>query len=191
MNRISEKIGVIASVFTLFSLGTSPHPFVLIFSYIIHEAGHIFFAKITGAGMKKIRFGAFRLCLSYDKSGLSYKQEMLVQAGGIIFNLLSALIVSLFHLQGDVFRFFQICNISLALMNLYPISILDGGGILKNVFLCFLSGGVAEKLSKFVSFIGAILMWLVAVYIQIVLSASMSLFVISVFLLVELCFSNV
>ena len=141
--------------------------------------------------MKKIRFGAFRLCLSYDGRSLTYKGEMLVQAGGIIFNLLSAFLTSVIFSGSDVARFFVVCNISLALMNLYPISILDGGGILKNLFLCIFGGGVAEKLSKGISFVCAILMWILAVYIQIVLSASTSLFVISLFLLVELCFSYV
>ncbi len=189
MQRLSEKIGVIASVFTLFSLGTSPHPFILIFCYIIHETGHIFFAKIVGAEMKKIRFGSFRLCLSYNGENLTYKREILVQAGGIIFNILSALLVLVFGGRTEALQFFIICNFSLALMNLYPVSILDGGGILKNIFLCFLPGGVSEKLCKVISFLGAIFMWILAVYIQIVFSANTSLFVISVFLLVELCFS--
>ena len=54
-----------------------------------------------------------------------------------------------------------------------------------------LAGDVAEKVAKAVSFASAILMWIVAVYLQIVFAQGFSLFFISVLLLVELCFSTV
>ena len=140
--------------------------------------------------MKRFKIGALHLSLSYDGTGLSYGREMAVQAGGIIFNLLSAVFVCLFPaLRTEGWQFFAACSFSLAFMNLYPVSILDGGGILKNTISLIWSGDVAEKASKIVSFIFAIFMWLVAVYLQIVFSSNLSLFIISVLLLVELCFS--
>ena len=191
MNKKANKTGVVFALFTIISVGLSPHPFVLVLCYLIHEAGHIFFARLMGAKIEKLHIGSFHLSLSYDARGLSYKKEILVEAGGIIFNLLSVLFAFLFPFSGQGFEFFLICSISLALMNLYPVSILDGGGILKNLLLCILAGDVAEKVSKTVSFICAILMWLIAVYVQIIFSASPSFFVISVLLLVKLCFSYV
>ena len=170
------------------TLGTSPHPVILILCYIIHELGHLCLSRLVGARMRRFKIGAMHLCLSYDTSCLSYKREILVQLGGVIFNLSAALFACLLF-GGDGADFFVICNLSLALMNLYPISILDGGGVLKNVFLMILPRDVSEKLSKWVSFVCAIFMWLLAVYMQIIFSANLSLFIISVALLVELCFS--
>ena len=190
MNDFGDKLGGVALVFTMIALGTSPHPVILVLCYLIHEVGHLVFSRVVGAKMKRFKIGALHLSLSYDSSDLSYGQEMIVQAGGIIFNLLSATLVCLLPaLRSEGWQFFIVCNFSLALMNLYPVSILDGGGLLKNAISLIWSGDVAEKASKIVSFVFAIFMWLAAVYLQIVFSANMSLFFISVLLLVELCFS--
>ncbi|MBO5286632.1 MAG: site-2 protease family protein [Clostridia bacterium] len=189
MDELGENLSTLGLLFTLMSLSTSPHPFILILCYIIHELGHMTFARLTGAKIGKMRAGVFHLSLSYDCSRLTYGKEILVCAGGIIFNLLSVAITCFFpFLQGEVYDFFKICSISLALMNLYPISILDGGGILKGVLLLILPEGVAEKASEVSSFIFAILMWLLAVYLQLVFSSNLSLFFISVLLLIQLCF---
>lgn len=191
MEKISEKIGVFAAVFTMLSLGTSPHPFVLVACYIIHELGHIIFAKLVGAKMRKIKVGPFHLSLSYDSSGISYKKEILVQFGGILFNFLFALLAAaLPFFKGECISFFVLCNISLALMNMYPASILDGGGILKSILLMFMEEGKAGRIWHLVSFLSVTVMWLFAVYLQIIFQANISLFVVSIVLLVEMCFSH-
>ena len=189
MDRLGEKIGIIAMLITAFSLGSSPHPFVLILCYLIHELGHITMAKLVKAQMKSFKVGTLHLSISYDCSNLSYGRELLVLLGGILFNLISAFFVSFLGFGGETCEFFVVGNISLAIMNLYPISILDGGGILKTLASMIWSRDVAEKLSKITSFICAILMWIIAVYFQIVFVSNFSLFLISVVLLVELCFT--
>ena len=179
------------AVFTTLSLGTSPHPFILVLCYVIHEAGHVFFARLVGAKIKKFKIGSFHLSLSYDCSNLSYKKEIAVQSGGIVFNLLTAVIAWLFlDFGGESVDFFVICSFSLGLMNLYPASVLDGGGILKNVLLLRVDEAVAHKVYKGVSLISVILMWLISVYLQIIFASNLSLFVISIILLIELCFSE-
>lgn len=191
MEKISERLSIFAAIFTTLSLSTSPHPFILVLCYIIHEAGHIVFARIVGAKIKKFKIGSFHLSLSYDCSNLSYKKEILVQLGGIIFNLLSAVALSLFPaFAGESVDFFIICSISLALMNLYPASVLDGGGILKSILLFTMDEDKALKIFKGISLVSVILMWLVAVYLQIIFCANLSLFIISIVLLIELCFNS-
>lgn len=192
MEKVSEKLGFFAAIFTTLSLGTSPHPFILVLCYAIHEAGHITVARAVGAEIKKIKIGSFRLSLSYDCSGLSYKREIFVQLGGIAFNLLSVLIATVFWgFDGGSVDFFIICNASLALMNLYPASVLDGGGILKTMLLSVTDEMKAMRIFKAVSFVAVILMWMLAVYLQIVFCANLSLFIISLVLLVELCFEAI
>ena len=192
MGKTFEKTGALTVLITTLTLGTSPHPFLLILAYAIHECGHLVFAKLAGAQIKKFKIGPLRLSLTYDCSSLTYKREMLVEVGGIVANLLVALLLLLFgaHCTSSG-AFFITCNFSLAIMNLYPVSILDGGGLLKSLLFMILAGDVAEKAAKAVSFASAILMWIVAVYLQIVFAQGFSLFFISVLLLVELCFSTV
>ena len=190
MEGVGEKIGFIALIITTISLGASPHPMVLILCYGIHELGHLFFSYMVGAEMRGFKIGSLRLKLFYSSENLSYKRELLVQSGGIIFNLLSCLIVSFLPIfQGDVAEFFKICSLSLALFNLYPVSVLDGGGMLKSISCIFLSSTSAEKISRITSFACAVIMWLISVYLQLVFNSNISLFAISVLLLIELCFS--
>ena len=191
MDTFWEKLSFFTIIFTMMSISSSPHPFILVFCYILHETGHIIVAKLVGAeivgGIKK---KAMRLIISYDCSNISYFREMLVCGGGIFFNLLFALVATVFHLAAsEVGKFFIICNISLAVMNLYPISILDGGGILRSINLMIFEQEKAEKICKITSFVFALILWFLAVYLLLVFSANISLFLISVFLLIELCFS--
>ena len=190
MESIGEKIGFIALILTTLSLGTSPHPFILILCYGIHELGHLIFSYVAGADMKGFKIGSLRLRLFYSCENLSYKRELLVQSGGIIFNLISALIVSFLPIfRGDVADFFKICSISLALFNLYPVSVLDGGGMLKSLLCILCSNLNVQRVCDIVSFLCAVIMWLISVYLQLVFNSNISLFIISVFLLMELCFS--
>ncbi|MBO5356806.1 MAG: site-2 protease family protein [Clostridia bacterium] len=190
MNTLKEKFSIIALIFSMLSISASPNPIMLISVYIIHEAGHIFFARLTGAKIKKMRGGVFHLSISYSTEALSYKKEALVCLGGIIFNLLFALFTFFINVQkNDTLSTFSLLNASLALMNLYPVSILDGGGILKSLLLIKTREDVAEKICLIVSFVFAIILWLVSVYLQIIFSANVSLFLISVLLLIQLCFS--
>ncbi len=187
MNALKEKLNIIALLFTLLSISASPNPFLLIAVYGIHEIGHILFAKLTGAKIRKIRGRVAGFAISYDTEAISYTKEALVCSGGIIFNLITAL-CALGISKGN-FNTFIVLNLSLALMNLYPVSILDGGGILKNLLLIKIREDVVEKICFCVSFVLAILMWLVSVYLQLIFMANVSLLLISVFLLIQLCFS--
>lgn len=190
MTKIGEKIGFFAFFYTMLSISSSSHPILLVMCYLIHELGHLFFAKIAGVNVRKLRVGSFRLRLSYDCSMVSYGKELLVCAGGVIFNFVFALIGIIIGIKNNEYvSFFVICNLSLALMNLYPISALDGGGISRCIFMLLFDEKKAEKMCKIISFVAAFLMWLCAVYLQMVFDSNISLFFISVFLLIELCFS--
>ena len=115
---------------------------------------------------------------------------MLVCFGGIIFNVISALILLLIPIfKGEVIDFFVLCNLSLALMNLYPAAILDGGGVLRSFLYIVTSQEKADKISRGVSIISTLILWLISVYLQLVLSSNLSLLVISIVILIELCFS--
>lgn len=185
-----DKLTLFSIFLTIASISLTPYPLLLVISYLLHELGHMFFARVVGAKMRKVKVGTMHLSLSYDPTELSYPREMLICFGGIIFNLISALIfavIPLFH--SDSGRFFVLCNISLAVMNFYPAGVLDGGGILRCLLFMILPQGVAEKISKGVSIFAIILLWLACVYFQLVFIPNISLFVISVALLVETCFS--
>ncbi len=190
MKKQNKMLSILAVLFSLLSISLSKSPILIILSYLIHETGHLAFAKIVGAKTHKIQGGVFHLSISYDSYNLSYLKEALVCSGGIIFNLIFSLLFYILNTSNsDTLSTLFVMNLSLAIMNLYPISILDGGGIIKSLFLWKMSGEVAEKAYKFISFIFAILLWLLSVYLQIIFSSNVSLLFISIFLLVKLCYS--
>ena len=187
---IFDKLALFSIFLTVIGVSLTPYPILLFISYIIHELGHLFFARVVGAEMKKIKIGALHLSLSYDAKNISYKKEMLICFGGIIFNLITALIFFLLPIpKGKSWIFFIVSNISLALMNLYPAGILDGGGILKCFLFSVAPYEKAEKIARGVSIFAIILLWLICVYFQIVFVSNISLFIISVILLMQTCFS--
>ncbi len=190
MSFFMDKLAILSILFTALSISVSPHPLILVICYAIHELGHLFFATLVGAKIKKFKLGAFHLCLSYDCTEISYLKEMLVCFGGIIFNVISALILLLIPIfKGEVIDFFVLCNLSLALMNLYPAAILDGGGVLRSFLYIVTSQEKADKISRGVSIISTLILWLISVYLQLVLSSNLSLLIISIVILIELCFS--
>lgn len=195
MNRIKRGGALILSTaaitLTLLSISVSPYPFILTIAYIIHECGHLFFAKCVGAKINKFSISVFHLSLSYDATSLSYQRELLVSLGGIIFNLITATLLAILpFFNTNTKEFFVMCSYSLALMNLYPVSILDGGRISTCILNLLLKKERAEALEKTLSLIFALALWLISVYLQLVFETNLSLFIISVVLLVQLCFAH-
>lgn len=190
MSGIVDKFAIFSLVLTGLSISVSPYPLVLVLTYLIHESGHVVFAKICGAKIKKFKIGGFHLNLSYDCSKISYKREMLVCFGGIVFNLASAALMLVLPIhEHEAVEFFVICSFCLAFMNLYPAEILDGGGILRAFLNSLLSPLKSEKILRGVSIFAIILLWMASIYFQLVFSSNMSLFFISTILLMEFCFS--
>ncbi len=190
MTGFFDKFAIFSLLLTGLSISVSPYPIVLVLTYLIHECGHVFFAKICGAGLKKFKIGGFHLSLSYDCTKISYKKEVLVCLGGIIFNLIAAITaLSLPIEKSEMLEFFIICNFCLAFMNLYPAEILDGGGVLRSLCNATMSEAKATKISRGVSVFAIILLWIMSVYFQLVFSSNLSLFFISILLLFEFCLS--
>ena len=191
MESLGEKIGFVLLLLTTMNISSSPHPLLLILCYLIHEAGHLFFAYTVGAEIKDFKASLLRLNIKYDCSKISYVREALVCGGGIIFNLLFAVIFA-----APVFDFWEnsvflsVCNLSLAVMNLYPVTVLDGGGIVRCLVYRLTGGENAKNIISRVSFFFAFILWLFAVYLQLVFSSDISIFLISILLLVEFCFSH-
>ena len=191
MESLGEKISFILLLLTTMNISSSPHPLLLILCYGIHEMGHIVFAYLSGAHLTDFKTSLCKLSIKYDCSCISYSKEALVCAGGIIFNLLFALIFAapVFNFNEN-FAFLTVCNLSLALMNLYPVTVLDGGNIVRCIAYRFAVGDTAKKITSAISFVFAFILWLFAVYLQLVFSSNVSVFLISVLLLIEFCLAQ-
>lgn len=110
--------------------------FSFVFSCIIHEAGHILAAKGAGGRAESIRPAPFRFSVAI--SGLSdYRDEIIVALAGPLFNFVSAICAILIFKKDGYF--FASVSFATGLLNLLPISVLDGGRTLEAALNIFLS----------------------------------------------------
>lgn len=115
-------------------LGNSLSLSMSILSSFIHELGHIIMMVIVDrTSVCKINIGFFNVDI-VDKSRriLSMRENILVLIGGSLTNfLVSILFLGLYLIfKADFFIIFSYINICIGILNLLPISVLDGGQIL-------------------------------------------------------------
>lgn len=113
----------------------------------LHESGHIAAMWACGAKIDEICFLPFGVRI--EKRGLlSYRAEMLVYAGGISVNALTACVT--FLLCGT--NLFMWINLLLCGFNLLPVGRLDGGVLLRLALCRVLLPDRAEQVQRMVSF---------------------------------------
>lgn len=150
--------------------------FTVIISVISHEGGHILASFLCKSGIECISFTPLGITI-YRKAGLSsYKKDIFIYAFG---PLMSALLM----LVGITLKseYLTVCNAALLALNLLPIKVFDGGKILF-ALLGILVPHRAEFIVKAVSAVLIFLMWICAVYILIMTSSNIFLFMMCVYL---------
>ncbi len=99
-------------------------------SALIHECGHLIFAASSKkAALPRADISGFRIKISE----MSYKEELIVAAGGPLINILLGVFLLLFGGSspfGNYAKVFGIINLMTALSNLLPIEGYDGYKIL-------------------------------------------------------------
>ena len=147
---------------------------------VLHELGHILAAKMLNTHLGELKLGIFGASLSIDSAVTSYKNEIAVAIAGPLTNLLCALLIyCTVGIEDRFFEAFFVCSLFLALLNLLPISDLDGGRILLCALSLFLPCYTANKLLRICSFVFVFSLWCLSVYLLLRLGASLSLFVFS------------
>ena len=162
-------------------LDFSPFIYIILISAAIHECGHIAAMMICGVKIDKITVYPFGADIRVKPRMMSYKQELLIKSAGILVNLIAALCCLPFQAV-----FFLFTNITLALLNMMPITSLDGGDILEIILSMFLYPTRAAKIMKTVSFIFIVILWVIAVYVLFYTNYNFSLFIICVYLFVSI-----
>ena len=100
--------------------------FCVVSPAVIHELGHILAAKLCGVRSWRFGLKAGGALITFDFSRLSYMREVFVHLAGPAFGVLSALFSVIFF--GERAEYFAGVSLSMALVNLLPVSGFDGGG---------------------------------------------------------------
>lgn len=152
---------------------------LIFLSILLHEAGHLAVMAAFGIGIEKITLLPIGIDIERKQKYISYPKEILLSLAGITVNLLVFFIFK-------KYEFFAYTNLLYALVNLIPVKGLDGGYALEAFLLSVFECDRAERISKVISFIFLIFLWMLGVYILFVLNGNISIFALSVFLFVTI-----
>ncbi len=125
-------------------------------SSLIHESGHLFIMCILGDVPKNVELTLFGMRI--DRAGniiLSYKKEIFIALGGIIFNIVFALLCLALYKIYELpdFLVVSVVNLIIAAVNSFPVSVLDCGRAVKSAFFAVKSRETSEKITENISYI--------------------------------------
>lgn len=154
---------------------------------LLHELGHIAAMKSCHIGVAGIRILPYGLEITSSRPPRSFSEDILVSAAGCAANLVSAPVFYLLGclLGGAASEFsFLIsgASVMLAILNALPISTLDGGCTLEASLSLILSPESAFRVTRCVSFVFLVLLWICAAYIFLFSGYNYSMFAMTVWL---------
>lgn len=203
MRRIKVGFGGFLMLLAMLMCDRGQVVAVYFFAALLHEVGHLLAAKALKISIGEIRFelSGVRIC---PKNGvISYFEEAVLAAAGPLVSLLSALAVllsaavggqsitaileaaDLFLRQGDGgflggSGFFILSSLLQATTNLLPVSSFDGGRVLYALLARFAGLDVAERVLGVTSAVSAFVLWTVALYLMLKVSAGLGVYVFAV-----------
>ncbi|HWQ50529.1 MAG TPA: site-2 protease family protein [Terriglobales bacterium] len=128
---------------------------LLLLAAALHEAGHLIALKGCGVGIEEVSFRAFGIEMTTgDTRYIPYRGELAIAVAGPAVNLFAMLVtLGAVAAVGPFWGalFFVFCNAALAVVNLMPVSGLDGGRILAAVLMPWLGPPRAERILAVVS----------------------------------------
>ena len=182
------KIGFFAVLMLLTLAFTSAEYFpALVGSVSIHELGHIIAAKIRHIKLSEMKLSIFGASLHTQKQLFSYADEIILCIGGPLANLLSVVVCILI---GKTQSLFFMSSIALGTLNMFPIHGFDGGRILSAFLSIYFSPKTTVILCKIISFTILLIMWCVSVYFLLRSSATMTMFIFSIFMFGKIFISD-
>lgn len=156
-----------------------------ILAALCHELGHLAVMLALGVPVREIELTLFGAEIRTPPLGTGTAGTVAVYAAGAAANLLSAAVILLLPHRGFGAEFFAVCSLSLAALNLLPIRSLDGGCILEAALLR-LAPTHTNAILDATSLVTLFMLWLAAVYIQLICGGNLSLMLFCMYLFVTL-----
>ena len=156
---------------------------VLLAAIAVHELGHLAAAGLAGVNTFSGGICASGLRLSFDFSHVGYAAEALVHAGGSIAGVVTALTASLLPWRAALS--YSGISLTLAALNLLPLSSFDGGALLSSVLSQFLMPDTAWRVCRVISALTLAVLWIAALWVELRIGANMVLLGFVCVLLVE------
>lgn len=156
---------------------------------LLHEGGHWMVARACHVRVSRVTLDLFGARMHLE--GLtSYRQELLIAAGGPAMNLLSLAVGLPFWLYRagpwhETLGLFLMASCGFMMINLLPVGTLDGGRILQCLLADVCGDVVAHGVKSAITVLCLLLFWLLATYVLLMSGRMLSLFVFALCLLVR------
>ena len=170
---------------------------IYVLAAAFHELGHLAAAEMMKIEIEEIRFGFSGIRIVTDSRLVSYKKEIFLALAGPIFNLAAFLGIFILFWNfgvGSVFLsaesflggkcdglgavgFFALSSLVQAIMNLLPIKSFDGGRVVYCAVAELFGESKGEWSVSVLSAFAAFLLWTVALYLMLRISAGLGIFV--------------
>ena len=155
-------------------------------SSIVHESGHLFFMCIFDDVPQKVDFSLFGMRIDRaNRTSLSYKKEIVIAYGGIIFNLILSVlcfILSAF-LNKKILLEISVINLFIAVVNSFPVSILDSGRALRCILIISKGIDSGGYYADIISDCFVIIFTIISTIYLIFYSINISLFAVNLYLI--------
>ena len=189
MKKIKVTIPTIIMLVFMFLLDFSPFVLLMLAAALLHELGHIAAMLICGVNIERITVYPFGFDIRTSSHVKSYKHELLIKSAGILINI-TVLLICVPFTDSLYISFFMMSNTVLALLNILPVSSLDGGGMLECLLLMYINPPAVIKIMKAVSFVFIVILWIIAVYILFYTNYNFSLLILCIYLFTSIFLSR-
>ncbi len=124
-------------------------------SAFVHEAGHVFMMYMLKIKINKMSFRAFGIDIVTQTTNTSKIKQLAILFAGAFFNIIAFVCFYILCCIYDIekIKYLLLCNLSLAIFNLLPIPMLDGGQIAYIIFSAFLKDAKARKIMDIISYL--------------------------------------
>ena len=184
--KVRVSIFAIILILSLFYADFSVYTAIIIISAALHEVGHIVFMKAFGVEIYGITILPTGAVIRSNAASLPYSREIAVDAGGIIFNLVSSLaaLAANLILHDSYSLFFYFCGTLLAAVNALPIKTLDGGRIATAILSSRLGVDSAQRYVEAISYISFVALTFASLWLLTVTGCNFSLIVLTVYIFI-------
>lgn len=184
--NLKSAVSLIGAVSLIILIGGIRYPLILASALIIHESGHILSAVALGIKLESVKISICGVRLSYNYSNVPPIYEIAVcLAGplwGIVFSV-SAAMLGAAKFDGGLY--FIMSSAVLSVINLLPVSGLDGGTILVCMLESFMLPDMAWNIAKKISVLFTLAFWALTVWVQLKIGVNLSMLLLSVYFLIN------
>ncbi len=142
----------------------SEYTALVLLAAVLHEAAHLIAMFIFGQGIERVSVYPFGADIKVSGM-MGYREDFAVSSSGVAINFI---LFAVFCGASDTrLKFFAVCNLALAVVNLIPAKGLDGSRIIDSIIFSHFDTLLAERISGFAGALGLVGLAVFAVFVLI------------------------